>query len=273
MRPEGSMEAGEPVAGDVPAVANALRILERIAESWPEAVPPRALVGELGLNRSTCYNILGTLERSGWATSGGGRSGWSLGPRLLALTGVPADVVTAITQRELDELSRQLGFVVFVVRRTSDGRYAVLAKAERGQGVRVTVSAGDTFPFSAPAIMQAFHAWLPSGEFDTLAAQYGIEAFTPRAVTEREQVEEALEATRRCGYGTSIQEYDLAQSGVAAPIFDRGAGVSTVLCSLAFSSELDETNAAQAGECVRDAALRITNQTGGRVPNDHVMWA
>lgn len=257
------------MAGDVPAVASAVRILERIAESWPDAVPPRALIGELGLNRSTCYNILGTLERSGWATSHGGRSGWSLGPRLLGITGVPADVVTAITQRELDELSRRLGFVVFVVQRTSDGRYAVLAKAERGQGVRVTVSLGDTFPFSAPAIMQAFHAWLPSGEFDTLAARYGIEPFTARTVTDRERVEEALAATRQRGYGTSIQEYDLAQSGVAAPIFDRSAGASTVLCSLAFSSELDEVNVAEAGERVRDAALRITSQTGGRCPGGY----
>lgn len=254
------------MAGDVPAVATAVRMLERIAEAWPDPVPPGALIRELGLNRSTCYNILGTLERSGWATSRGRRPGWSLGPRLLALTGMPADVVAAVIQRELDELSRRLGFVVFVVQWTGSGQYSVLAKAERGQGVRVTVSVGDTFPFSAPAILQAFHGWTPVAEFDRLAGRFGIEPFTPRAATDLDEVHGALEATRLRGYGVSIQEYDVAQSGVAAPIFDGRAAVSTVLCSLAFSSELHESNVAEVGGLVRDAALRITAQTGGRHP-------
>ena len=254
------------MAGDVPAVANAVRLLERMAEAWPEPVSPGALISELGLNRSTCYNILRTLQRSGWATTRGARSGWSLGPRLLTLTGSPAGAVTAIVQRELDDLSRRLGFVVFACQHTAAGRYSVLAKAERGQGVRVTVSAGDSFPFSAPAIMQAFHAWDEPAEFDRLAARYGIEQFTPRTVTGPERLHELLRLTRQRGYGTSLQEYDEAQAGVAAPVFSAKGAVLMVLCSLAFSSELDESNVAGAGEQVRDAALRITAVTGGRPP-------
>ena len=255
------------MSDDVPAVASAVRLLERLAEAWPEPVAPGTLIKELGLNRSTCYNILGTLQRAGWATSQGMRSGWSLGPRLLTLTGVPADAVTTIIQRELDDLSRRLGFVVFVVQNASSGRYSVLAKAERGQGVRVTVGLGDTFPFSAPAIMQAFHAWGDPKEFDDLAARHGIEAFTPETATARDRLHELLATTRRRGYGTSLQEYDLAQSGVAAPIFAASGQVSMVLCSLAFSSELDESNVATVGEMVRESALRVTAQTGGRVPD------
>jgi IclR family transcriptional regulator, acetate operon repressor len=253
--------------GEVPAVANAVRLLERMAEAWPEPVSPGALISELGLNRSTCYNILATLQQSGWATTRGARSGWSLGPRLLTLTGIPAGAVTAIVQRELDDLSRRLGFVVFACQRTTTGRYEVLAKAERGQGVRVTVSVGDSFPFSAPAIMQAFCAWGPPGEFGRLAERYGIERFTPRTVTGSAPLQKLLRRTRQRGYGTSLQEYDQAQAGVAAPVFGAKTTVVMVLCALAFSSELDESNIAGAGEQVRDAALRITAQTGGRPPS------
>ena len=256
------------MAGDVPAVANAVRLLERMAEAWPEPISPGALISELGLNRSTCYNILGTLERSGWAATRGARSGWSLGPRLLTLTGIPADAVSVIVQRELDDLSRRLGFVVFACQHTAAGRYSVLAKAERGQGVRVTVSTGDSFPFSAPAIMQAYHAWDAPAEFGQMAARYGIERFTARSVTSSARLRELLRLTRQRGYGTSVQEYDEAQSGVAAPVFGAKGTVLMVLCSLAFSSELDESNIAGAGEQVRDAALRITAQTGGRWPAD-----
>jgi hypothetical protein len=48
---------GEDLSTDVPAVSAAVRILERLAQAWPEAVAPGTVVSELRLNRSTCYNI------------------------------------------------------------------------------------------------------------------------------------------------------------------------------------------------------------------------
>lgn len=251
---------------DVPAVANAVRVLERLASAWPEPLPVATLTEELGIYRSTCYNILGTLEKAGWAMARGSRSGWSLGPRLLALAGVRDDAVAAIVQRELDALGNQLGFVVFTVRQSGSGEYLVIAKAERGQGVRVTVSVGDKFPFSAPAIMQACYAWSAPDEFTLRVRQHGISEFTPYTITEISQVRRELERTRERGYGVSIQEYDLAQSGIAAPIFDTRGRVTMVLCTLGFSSELTDNNAEQVGEMVRDAAMRITTHTGGRAP-------
>lgn len=256
---------------DVPAVANAVRVLERLASAWPEPLPVATLTEELGIYRSTCYNILGTLEKAGWAMARGSRSGWSLGPRLLALA-VREDAVSAIVQRELDSLGNQLGFVVFTVRQSGSGEYLVIAKAERGQGVRVTVSVGDKFPFSAPAIMQAYYAWSASDQFTLQVRRHGISEFTPYTVTDISQVRGELERTRERGYGVSIQEYDLAQSGIAAPIFDARGRVTMVLCTLGFSSELTDNNAKQVGEMVRDAAVRITTQTGGWAPGQAQEW-
>ena len=102
------------LASDVPAVSSAVRILERLAAEWPRPVAPKDLIGDLGLNRSTCYNILATLQRAGWVTSNGDRSGWMLGPKLLTLTGVTDAMANSVAQQEIDELARRLGFVVFV---------------------------------------------------------------------------------------------------------------------------------------------------------------
>ena len=65
---------------------------------------------------------------------------------------------------------------------------------------------------------------------------------------------------------TSLQRYDMAQSGVAAPIFDRGGTVARVVCSLAFSTEPHQDNVARIGSLVADCADRITARTGGRKP-------
>ena len=255
------------MASDVPAVTNAVRILERIAREWPDAVASGALIDDLGLNRSTCYNILGTLQRAGWAASRGDRTGWSLGPRLLALTGMSTEMVVDVVQQELDELSQRLGFIAFAVQRHGASEYAVLAKAERGQGIRITASIGDTFPFSAPAIMRAFYAWTDPDEVERLVARQGLAAFTRETITEPADLRGALEATRKRGYGVSVREYDLGQSGVSAPIFDGRGRVTLVLCALAFSSELNERNVDHAGELIRDCGLRITARTGGSAPN------
>lgn len=255
------------MASDVPAVTNAVRLIERIARAWPDPVSSGTLIEDLGLNRSTCYNILGTLQRAGWAASRGDRTGWSLGPRLLALTGVSVGMVVDVVQQELDELSRRLGFIAFAVQRHGPDAYSVLAKAERGQGIRITTSIGDVFPFSAPAIMRAFYAWSEPAEVDRLIDRYGLEAFTPETVTDRRALHEELRATRERGYGVSVREYDLGQSGVSAPVFDSRGRVGMVLCSLAFASELNESNVAFVGEWIRESALRVSVRTGGAVPS------
>jgi DNA-binding IclR family transcriptional regulator len=254
------------VASDVPAVSSAVRILERLAAEWPHPVAPKDLVNELGLNRSTCYNILATLQRAGWVTSTGERSGWMLGPKLLTLTGVTDTMANAVAQQEIDELARRLGFVVFIAEPDGAGGYVVTVKAERQMGVRVTVSVGEGFPFSAPAIMQAFHAWQPREQTDDLVDRLGLKQFTPHTVTEREDLHAALAATRERGFSTSVQQYDMAQSGVAAPVFDKRGQVSRVVCSLAFSTELHADNVGRIGAQVSACAERITARTGGRQP-------
>jgi DNA-binding IclR family transcriptional regulator len=254
------------LASDVPAVASSVRILERLAAQWPHAVAPRELVNDLGLNRSTCYNILATLQRAGWVSSTGERSGWTLGPKLLTLTGVTDDMVATVARQEIDELSRRIGFVVFVAEPDGSGGYVVTVKAERHVGVRVTVGVGDDFPFSAPALMQAFHAWDAPEQVDELVNRLGIKPFTPHTVVEREELHRQLARTRQRGFSTSLQQFDMAQSGVAAPVFDRRGRVVRVVCSLAFFTELHEDNVARIGALVSACADRITARTGGRKP-------
>ncbi|MQA09353.1 MAG: helix-turn-helix domain-containing protein [Pseudonocardiaceae bacterium] len=254
------------MASDVPAVASSVRILERLAAEWPDAVAPRDLINDLGLNRSTCYNILATLQRAGWVTSMGERSGWTLGPKLLTLTGVTDDMAVGVAQQEIDELSRRLGFVVFVAEPDGSGGYVVVAKGERQLGVRVTVGVGEDFPFSAPAIMQAFHAWLPREQVDEAVDRLGLKQFTPHTIVDRDELHEALARTRQRGFSTSLQQFDMAQSGVAAPVFDRRGRVARVVTSLAFFTELHQDNVARIGALVSDCADRITARTGGRKP-------
>jgi DNA-binding IclR family transcriptional regulator len=255
------------MASDVPAVSSAVRVVERLASSWPAPVPTKDLVDELRMNRSTCYNILATLHRLGWVTPAGERNGWTLGPTLLTLTGVPDDMTSAIAQQEIDELARRLGFVVFVAEPAGTGAYVVTVKAERRTGVRVTVDVGEGFPFSAPALMQAYLAWQPRPKVDELIDRHGVERFTEHTIVNQDELDHVLAGVRERGYSSSLQQYSLAQSGVAAPVFDRRGRTTSVVCSLAFFTELHADNVEGIGPLITACADRITARTGGRRPS------
>jgi len=253
---------------DVPAVSASIRILELLAAEWPKAMSPGTLVTELKLNRSTCYNILATLGQAGWATSLGDRAGWTLGPRLLTLTGVSKQIVASVVQEEIENLSHALGFVVFALERSGSGSYTTVAKAERRAGVRVTTGVGDQFPFSSPAILQAFEAWTPPADLDRLIQRYGLQQFTEYTITDPNDLHKVLARVRRDGFSRSVRQFDLAQGGAAAPIFDAQGRPSLVLCTLAFSSELNEHNIAEVGTLLRDGAQRLTKRIGGVSPKE-----
>ena len=260
------------MSNDVPAVNAAIRILERIAEDSPRAVSPGRLATELGLNRSTCYNILATLRRAGWASHLGSRGGWTLGPRLLALAGVGQESVAAVVQEEIDQLSRRLGYVVFATQQNGNdtGEYTVVAVSDpRRGGVRVVVDVGERFPFSAPALMQAFYAHRDFAEFEAVCRRHPVERFTAHTVVDDEGLRTLFAEVRERGYATSVRQYNLAQGAATAPIFDRDAKPTMALGTLAFSSELDEARVDAVGEAICAAAARITQRTGGLLPAGH----
>ncbi len=251
------------MSGDVPAVGMVVRILEKLAEAAPGAVSPGYLVDELEINRSTCYNVLAALQRTGWASSLGNRAGWTLGPRLLALSRRAELIVAAMVQDELCALSSELGYVSFLAERHIDGGYVVVAKAEQQVGVRITVGVGDTFPFSAPALMHAFGGWMPPSEFDKLVERYGVTTYTDETIVDLTVLHEVMSTVRAEGYSLSIRQFDRAQGAAVAPVFDAQGRVVRAVGCLAFSSELEGDRPKVVGQAVRSCAERITARTGG----------
>ena len=261
------------MSSEVPAVNAAIRILERLAADLPRAVSPTVLVNDLRLNRSTCYNILTTLQRAGWVNKLDSRGGWTLGPGLLALTGISEDSVISVVREEMDVLSRALGYVVFAAKPDGSGGYTVVSVSDPRRGVRIVVGVGDRFPFSAPALMQAMYAYLPESEFLEIARIRGVEKFTDSTVVDLDGLQSVLACVRERGYSTSIRQFNLAQSAAAAPVFDRTGKPHLAVGVLAFSSELDDSNIAPVGEMIHAAAVRITARTGGVYPSAAIVAA
>lgn len=249
----------------VPAVLAATRIVERLAADWPATTPPSVLVEELQLNRSTCYNILATLQRAGWVTNPGGRRGYSLGPRLLALTGVAPKAVAIVVQEEIDQLCRRLGFSVYAAEWQRQGDFVVVATAEPPTGFHVSVTVGARLEFSAPALLGAFAAWTPRERVAKLVEQNGLKGYTARSVTNLNQFFRDLDTVRELGYSRSLQQFNLSQSAVASPVLNEKGRPILAICVLGFASELDHDTIDEAGQAVRETANIVTQRIGGAI--------
>jgi IclR family acetate operon transcriptional repressor len=250
----------------VPAVKAAMSIVERLAADWPNSVLPSILIEELGLNRSTCYNILATLQRSGWVISTGSRAGYSLGPRLLALTGVRPSVVTAVVQHELNALTRKISLSAYAAEWERSGDYVVVAKSEPPAGIYISTSIGAKIEFSAIALLAAFAAWTPEERVARFIEQRGLKKFTEFSVTDPKEFFKYLSTVRKTGYGKSLQQFDLSQCAVAAPVFDENARPILAICVLGFSNELNEAAVEAVGPIIRAAADSVTMRIGGVIP-------
>jgi DNA-binding IclR family transcriptional regulator len=250
----------------VPAVRAAVNIVERLAAEWPTSVPPSVLIDELNLNRSTCYNILATLQRSGWVINAGARAGYSLGPRLLALTGIQPAIVNAVVQNELNALTRRIGLSAYAAEWERSGDYVVIAKAEPPSDVYISTSLGAKIEFSALALLAAFAAWTPQERVTRLIEQRGLKKYTDFSVTDPGEIGKYLAMVRKVGYGQSIKQFDLRQSAVAAPVFDEHARPILAICVLGFSADLDAAAIEKLGPTVRAAADSVTMRIGGAIP-------
>ncbi|MFJ9590944.1 IclR family transcriptional regulator [Streptomyces acidicola] len=254
------------MANEVPAVSAAIRLVEHIAAEAPQAVSAGTLAGALGLNRSTCYNILATLQEAGWVNNLGNRSGWTLGPGLSALAGLGDEVIISVVKEEVDRLCRQLGLAVFAAQEDGSGNYTVVAVGDPGRGVRVTVDVGDRFPFSAPGLMQSFWAYRPFTEFLGLARSRLVERFTEFTIHGLDELSTVFTQVREQGYGSSIRQFNVAHSGATSTVFGPDGEPKLALMTITFSSELDWSDLDRVGPSIRDAAARATARIGGSMP-------
>jgi IclR family acetate operon transcriptional repressor len=248
----------------VPALSSAIRILERLADEWPQPLAPGVLITELGLNRSTCYNILATLLRAGWVSTQGTRGGYTLGPNLFGIANLLPGVLEVAMQEELESLARETGLSSFAARPERDGEYLVVASAVPDRDVHVVARLGARLAFSAPAMLLVHTAWMPEDKARKLIEAKGLHRYTDHTVTDVDEFIGLLDDVRRDGYGVSLRQFNSSHSAVAAPVFDKDGQIVLALSILAFESDLDSAESTErAGRAVRAAADRVSARIGG----------
>ncbi len=210
----------------IQAVDRAVILLKKVANS---TTPPTAL--ELsracGINRSTAWRLLRTLEHHGLLDRDPITQRYTVGYGAISVAAAARD--DALVRRVRPLLTE-------LVKRT--GESVTLAVAKRftlvyvdqvdPPHVMVPSWLDKPLPMHATSGGKAFLAWLAPDERDAVLPKE-LPRYTDCTVTDRRELDREFEEVRRRGYALCVSEYEEFSSGASAAVLDaRGYPIAVV---------------------------------------------
>ncbi len=212
----------------VQVLSRAALLLRELA-TVSEGLTPIALADRVGLPRSTCYRIVGTLCQEGLmrlAPSGK----LHIGAGLIGIAAAGRRELRHEAAPYLKKLSLDLHETVELV--VLDGDEALFIDQYVPQrSLRVVAEVGDRFPLHCSACGKALLAELPQAEAERLIPRE-LEALTRFTNVSRDALLRELDAVREAGVAYDHQEHTLGVSAVGAALRDAGGSMAAITVAM-----------------------------------------
>ncbi|HVP03924.1 MAG TPA: IclR family transcriptional regulator [Solirubrobacteraceae bacterium] len=254
-----------PPAYLVPAVVSAARVLTYLAHREGEAPTQAELARELGLSKSTAFNLLVTLEYLGLVQRDRASRRYRLGAALVPLGQAAArhSRIAALAAERLPALARELGLSFALFQVTDDGHAQAIARAYPPDDIHVGITLGSVHgPFDG-AVGKCLLAGLDSAEAERRVKAARLPRHTSRTVTDRRRLLRQVAEIRRQGWASSVGELN-DNNAVAAPVLGTSGRAELFLLALGFSDQIPEARVPELGARLRATADAVTAAAGGR---------
>ena len=209
------LNAESTSSGRVQSVERAADLLDALAAA-PGPLTAPALADQCGLNRSTAWRILATLESHGLVERDADTHRYGLGLAVLRLAAAAGHQPLVRAARPLlERLAATSGETVNL----AVARRLELVYADQVQASHVMAPdwLGHRVPLHATSTGKAFLAALPEAELDALP----LERYTDRTITDATALRSELDGVRARGFAESRGELEPALWGVSAAARDR----------------------------------------------------
>ena len=220
------MATTESRAKTIQSVDRAAALIKAIADS-PHSPTVNELAHLCGLNRSTTWRLLATLDSHGLIDRDPISQRYSLGYAFLRMAaGAEVDPLVRRGRPVLERLAQETGETtnLAVARRFS----LVYVDQVDPPHVMAPNWFGRTVPLHATSTGKAYLAFLPRDEQDTVLPRR-LERYTRTTVTDRRTLGEELAAARRDGYAICVGELEESLFGASAPVLsEQGRPVAIV---------------------------------------------
>jgi len=248
----------------VPAVEQAMLILQNLSRSKASRMSLTQICNEVGIHKSQAYAILHTLNKYGIVRRNVEPKGYSLGPGTIALSRKFLDDlnISQLAEPIIKELAiKANGTAVLGL---IDGDYVfVAAKYESENDIgRVTMRIGQRLPLTLGSHGKAIVACLTQKEGDRLLQQKKLYFHGKPEKFDREKLEHEMDRCRRQGFAEDMGEIMEGINNVAAPVL--GASLTPVGYLLLLSSHNVET-LRRFGPLVSQGAKGLSRQLGAEL--------
>ena len=239
----------------VKPVVNAVRILRYLAQT---AAPERAadIARHLGINPSTCFNILRTLVAEDVLDFNPMSKMYSVG---LGLAKLADQLMTQGQRLELAQpamaaMAARFQVTITLWRRMGVDRIVLVASAASPTALRIDMQAGQRLPLLMGASGRLFAGLLgwtedeARTEFDKIrwSRPIGFDTYW------REVVQ-----ARRNGWAADDGYFANGIVSVAAPVRDPAGGIAFTLSAVMIRGQHDEAGVQAIGEALRDAGAQL----------------
>jgi DNA-binding IclR family transcriptional regulator len=218
--PEGSKADGADTGTGyqrIQAVDRAVVLLKAVASS---TTPPTVLelAQATGINRSTAWRLLRTLEHHGLLERDAITQRYTMGYGAIPIAAaVTDDALVRRARPLLQDLAMRVGesVTLAVAKRFN----LVYVDQVDPPDVIVPSWLNKPLPLHATSGGKVFLAWLRADERAAILPRE-LQRYTDRTITDPEDLGRELEAARRVGYALCIREYEEFSSGVSAAVLN-----------------------------------------------------
>jgi DNA-binding IclR family transcriptional regulator len=201
----------------IQSVDRAAALLKAVANS-KQPLTVVELAAQCGLNRSTAWRLLATLDSQGLVERDPVTQRYSVGYAIFQIAAAgDHDAFVRLAHPVLQKLANETGETVNLA--VAKRFHLVYVHQVEAPQIMSPNWLGRAVALHATSSGKAFLAWLPDEERDVLVPPR-LERFTDTTITERRRLEEELDQIRRDGYSVCAGELEETLYGVSAPVLN-----------------------------------------------------
>ena len=252
-------KTGQPSTARVASAQRSLAILDVLADE--PSLGTNEIARRLGTSASTTSRQLATLVEAGLVEHVPATGRYRLGIRLVALaTSVLARLdVRAIAHPHLEALAGELG-------ETATLSVPADPDAITVDVVRSPRYIADGSRLGRPSIAHASAAGKVMLAFDGMRPARSLQAYTPRTITDRQELEAEIERVRKRGWADAFEEREIGLNAIAAPVWSSDGALAGIIALQGPVPRFGKAAARAALPVLRERAGAISTELGSQSP-------
>jgi DNA-binding IclR family transcriptional regulator len=225
----------------VPAIDKCFAILDLLVQS-KEPMGISDISGELGLNKSTVFNINHTLrDLNVLENQPNGK--FTFGTRFYILANMAGkrSTLVQVAHPYLEQINEKTNLSAFLGLR-SDCQAILIDKIDSAHGIKVSSEIGMQMPTLAGAGIKAMLSQLPDETIDEIISRTELKRYTPYSIIDKAAYKEEILEVRDQGIAYDLGEYIEVMVGFAVPIKVCGGDVQAAIWAAGLKSQVSESS-------------------------------